>query len=175
MWIFNYGVYITCMNALSLFCVMFLYPHKKKMKLNAHTVVVVPEPSSMPRVREPLRCSAWQKRGKQERTLNFLQSPANTPRHKLSTAMSASYTQGERKTELWSQKTTGDMNTCEFHLINVKSLSVCLSFSPPPFPASQKQMNGWTHPLPCFSFSGSPWQHSTGGDERRGVQSAKVH
>lgn len=50
----------------------------------------VPESSSIPSIRERLRCSTLWKAGKQDRTLNFLQSPAKTPRHKLSTAMSAS-------------------------------------------------------------------------------------
>lgn len=52
----------------------------------------IPEPSIIPSTTDPLCCSALNSGGKQDRTLNFLQSPANTPRHKLSTAMSVNYT-----------------------------------------------------------------------------------
>jgi len=48
-----------------------------------------PEPSASPSRTDRRRRSASKSVGKQERTLSARQSPANTPRHRLSTAMSA--------------------------------------------------------------------------------------
>lgn len=50
-----------------------------------------PAPSASPSSTERRRRSAWKSAGKQERTLSCRQSPANTPRHRLSTAMSATW------------------------------------------------------------------------------------
>lgn len=51
---------------------------------------VSPAPKAMPRRTERCLCSASNSAGKQERRLSARQSPANTPRHRLSMATSAS-------------------------------------------------------------------------------------
>lgn len=74
-------------------------PHAPGAAFGAPSVsppILSPPPSASPSSTERRRRSAWKSAGKQERTLSCRQSPANTPRHRLSTAMSATWGGGDK-------------------------------------------------------------------------------